>query len=381
VHDVKKKHASALNLAKSLIAEEEDWSHYTNSCGRYIDDQPIITTRRNPLLQAAENSIQELVKEILVKFPEAAYCVDSNGKNIFHIAVEKKDDKMYWFLKKNVAGKELMMAALDHDQNSILHFAAKDRAYPRVLLGKVNQMAWDEYWFKLVCYDSRPHLPLYPNSCGKTATELFEDTHFDLRNDAENALKSMNGGLFVVAALIGTVNFAAGFTPPGGFNNDRDSLGFGLPILFDTDKKRDLRLFLWFTGVAVLTSFLSLGAMVAIQVSNFASSAFFMALPFRYIVTITMLYVSVVLTSMAFFTAYEIVDRPNIFVHLGLRLGLGLGVALTVATIVFIDAVYLALCHLCLALCCSLSRRGHMFEAVVVKHSIEEAKLYETASR
>ncbi|KAI8556573.1 hypothetical protein RHMOL_Rhmol05G0264400 [Rhododendron molle] len=130
VHDVKKKHACALKLAKTLIANEEDWSHYTNSCGRYIDydddyDQPIITTGRHPLLQAAENSILELAKEILGKFPEAAYCFDSNGKNIFHIAVENKDCTMYSFLKKNVARKDWMMAALDHDQNSILHLAAK----------------------------------------------------------------------------------------------------------------------------------------------------------------------------------------------------------------------------------------------------------------
>lgn len=87
------------------------------------------------------------MKEILGKFPEAAYCIDSNGKNIFHIAVEKKDEIMYQFLKKNVARKEGMMAALDHDQNSILHLATEQGPNPRVPLGSLNQMAWDVYWF------------------------------------------------------------------------------------------------------------------------------------------------------------------------------------------------------------------------------------------
>ncbi|KAF7142837.1 hypothetical protein RHSIM_Rhsim05G0188900 [Rhododendron simsii] len=360
VHEVKKKHACALDLAKRLIAKEEDWSHYTNSCGE---------TRRNPLLQAVENSIQELVEEILGKFPEAAYCVDSNGKNIFHIAVEKKDERMYWFLKKNVARKEGMMAALDDGRNSILHFATKPGANPRVLLGSLNQMAWDVYWFMLVYYDSPPHLPWYPNSDGKTATELFEDTHSGLRKDAEEALKSMNGSLLLVSALIGTVNYAAVFTLPGGFNSDR-----GRPVLYGTDKERDLLLFLWFTGVALYAAFLSLVEMIVIQLSKFASSDFFTALPFRYIVTITALYVSVLFTILACFEAYDIIDlHINVYVFLG--------PALAVATIVFIDAVYLILCRLCLALCCSLSHRGHMFEAVIVKHSIEEAKLYETTSR
>ncbi|XP_058215092.1 uncharacterized protein LOC131326354 isoform X1 [Rhododendron vialii] len=380
VHEVKKKHACALNLAKRLIAKEEDWSHYTNSCGRYNydddDDRPIFTTktRRNPLLQAAENGIQELVEDILGKFPEAAYCFDSNGKNIFHIAVEKKDERMYWFLKKNVARKEGMMAALDHGRNSILHLATKPGANPGVLLGNLNQMAWDVYWFKLVYYDSPPHLPWYPNSDGKTATELFEDNHSRLRKDAEEALKSMNNSLLLVSALIGTVNYAAVFTLPGGFDSNRDSRGPGRPVLYGTDKERGLLLFLWFTGVALYAAFLSMVLMVVIQLSKFASSDFFTALPFRYIIAITALYVSVVFTILAVFEAYDIIDlHINVYIFLG--------PALAVLTIVFIDVVYLTLCRLCLAFCCSLSHRGHMFEAVIVKHSIEEAKLYDPTSR
>ncbi|KAG5550141.1 hypothetical protein RHGRI_015183 [Rhododendron griersonianum] len=66
---------------------------------------------------------------------------------------------------------------------------------------------------------------------GRTATELFEDTHSGLRKDAEKALKSMNSGLLLVSALIGTVNYAAVFTLPGGFdsNSNRDSRDYGRP--------------------------------------------------------------------------------------------------------------------------------------------------------
>ncbi|KAF7143497.1 hypothetical protein RHSIM_Rhsim05G0189100 [Rhododendron simsii] len=376
VHDVKKKHACALKLAKTLIAKEEDWSHYTNSCGR-----------RNPLLQAAENSILELVKEILGKFPEAAYCFDSNGKNIFHIAVENKDCTMYSFLKKNVARKDWMMAALDHDKNSILHLAAKDGAHPRVLFGSLNRMIWNVYWFKLVCYDSPPHLLWYPNSGGKTATELFEDTHSSLQNDAKKALKSMNDGMFVVSALFGTVNYAAVFTLPGGFDTDRDSGRSGFPALYGTDKQQELLLFLFYTSVALLAALFSLVEMVAIQLSKFTSSDFFMALPYRYIAAysildlfdqkvcrwytaaITTLYVAVVSTTAACTKAYDIIDIDTSIPDFPFVVP-----AVVAVTIVYVDVVYLPLCGLCLALRCSLTYRGHMFEAsAIFKRSIEEA--------
>ncbi|XP_058216991.1 uncharacterized protein LOC131327884 [Rhododendron vialii] len=374
VHDVKKKHACALKPAKTLIANEEDWSHYTNFWGRYnhdfYDDQPIITTRRNLLLQAAENSILELVKEILRKFPEAAYCFDCNGKNIFHIAVENKDCTMYSFLKKNVARKDWMMAALAHDQNSILHFAAKDNAHLGVLFGSLNQMAWNVYWFKLVCFDSPPHLLWYPNSGGKMATELFEDTHSSLQKDAAKALKSMNDGMFVVSALFGTVNYAAVFTLPGGFDTNRDSpWGSGLPVLYRTDKERELLLFLFYTGAALLAALLSLVEMVAIQLSKFTSSDFFMALPFRYTAAITTLYVAVLSTIVAGSEAYDIIDVdahiPNFYFVVP---------AIVSVTIVYVDVVYLPLCGLCLALRCAFTYRGHVFEAsAIFKRSFEEA--------
>ncbi|XP_058216988.1 uncharacterized protein LOC131327880 [Rhododendron vialii] len=170
----------------------------------------------------------------------------------------------------------------------------------------------------LVYYDSPPHLPWYPNSDRKMATELFEDAHSGLRKDAEEALKSMNSGLLLVSALISTINYAAVFALPGGFDSNRDSRGSGRPVLYGTDKERDLLLFLCFPGVALYATFLSLVEMVVIQMSKFASSDFFTALPFRYILTITSLYVSVVFKILAVFEAYDIIHL-HINLHEGDR--------------------------------------------------------------
>ncbi|XP_052176575.1 uncharacterized protein LOC127790887 [Diospyros lotus] len=157
-------------LAKRLIGDEEDWSRYTygertmEPCkdhGQMNDsvslqrlnldstiDSPKNNGMRNPLFQAVENSIQELVGEILEKFPDAAYTVDKNGKNILHIAVEKKDKRLYDYLKTKVR-KDVMLTAMDNQGNTILHLATKQGNSPRIVLGHMNQMAWDVFWFKV----------------------------------------------------------------------------------------------------------------------------------------------------------------------------------------------------------------------------------------
>ncbi|KAE9447812.1 hypothetical protein C3L33_20281, partial [Rhododendron williamsianum] len=175
----------------------------------------------------------------------------------------------------------------------------------------------------------------------------------------------MNGSLLLVSALIGTVNYAAVFTLPGGFYSNRDSQDYGRPVLYGTGKERDLILFLhvvhWHRPVCRLFIAGGDGRDPAVQVRK---QRLLHCIALQYIVAITALYVSVLFTILACFEAYYIIDlRINVYVFLG--------PALAVATIVFIDAAYLPLCRLCLALCCSLSHRGHMFEAVIVKHSIE----------
>lgn len=85
----------------------------------------------------------------------------------------------------------------------------------------------------------------------------------------------------------------------------------------------------------------------------------------------TTLYVAVVSTIAAGSEAYEIIDvRICNFFFVGL--------AIVVVTIVYADVVYLPLCGLCLALRCSLTYRGHMFEAsAIFKRSIEEAARFQ----
>ncbi|GMP86452.1 hypothetical protein CsSME_00039226 [Camellia sinensis var. sinensis] len=182
IDDAKQKHECALALAKRLVNEESDWSHYSegkclDSTSKNSDNK---TKLKNPIVQATENGIIELVKEILEIFPDVAYSFDKNGKNILHTVVEQKDKVLYDYLKKNVDHKDGMLSDVDNDGNTILHLAANMGTNPKVVLGHLNQMTWDICWFKRVWYDSLPHFLYHENSNGMTAKELFEINHIHL---------------------------------------------------------------------------------------------------------------------------------------------------------------------------------------------------------
>ncbi|GFY84653.1 hypothetical protein Acr_03g0014270 [Actinidia rufa] len=210
-------------------------------------------------------------------------------------------------LKRNVR-RDGMVEALDNDGNTILHLATKKGNSPRVHLGHLNQMAWDAYWLKRIWYDSPTHFLYLQNTAGKTPNEIFEENHSDLRVKAEKALKDMNNGLMLFSALIGTVNYAAIFTIPGGIDQDRKSTNFSHPTLYHSNHETDLLLFLWYTGGGLFSSFVALVTMVAIQLSRFCSNDFYMALPIRYVVALTAIFVSTVFTTNACFKAYDIMD-------------------------------------------------------------------------
>ncbi|GMP86451.1 hypothetical protein CsSME_00039225 [Camellia sinensis var. sinensis] len=145
IDDAKQKHEFALALAKKLVNEKSDWSHY--SAGKCLDstskNSDKKTKLKNPIVHATDNGIIELVKEILEIFPDAAYSFDKNGKNILHIVVEQKDRVLYDYLKKNVDHKDVMLLDVDNDGNTILHLAANMGTNPKVVFGHLNQMTWD----------------------------------------------------------------------------------------------------------------------------------------------------------------------------------------------------------------------------------------------
>ncbi|XP_052176361.1 protein ACCELERATED CELL DEATH 6-like [Diospyros lotus] len=307
---------------------------------------------QNPLIQAVNRSIHEMVEEILGKFPDAAFFIDKKGKNILHIAVECKDRKMYDYLKSKVH-KEEMLAAMDSQGNTILHLATREGSSPNITHGPMNQMAWDVCWFKRICYDAPSHFLYHRNTDGKTASEIFEENHSRLREEAEKTVKDMNNALMLVATLVGTVNYATLFTIPGGFVEDPNSENFGRPSLFSSREGlgSDLRWFLGFTGVAIFSSLFSLATMLLIQLSRFSNLDFYLSLPYRFLGALIALFFSALATIFACVKAYKIIAlgvNPNIFMW----------PTIIMLTLVGIDTAYPTTEYMIYALRCAFSFIG-----------------------
>ncbi|GFY84666.1 hypothetical protein Acr_03g0014400 [Actinidia rufa] len=106
----------------------------------------------------------------------------------------------------------------------------------------------------------------------------------------------MNNDLMLTTAIIGTITYAAVFTIPGGIDQYRKSPYFSQPILYHSQREKDLLLFLWYTGVGLAASLLAMIVMVGIQLSRFCSNDFYMALPFRFVAALTSLFFFAVFT-------------------------------------------------------------------------------------
>ncbi|CAL5336762.1 unnamed protein product [Camellia sinensis] len=365
--DVKQKHMYALELGKGLLEEQKTWNQpfYWEDL---LASEVKVNKEPNPLGEAIKHGILELVKIILKKFPEASNSFDKNGRNIIHMAVEYKHILIYEHLKKHVDHKEKMYD-VDSDGNTILHVAATSENVPKFLVGQVLSMAWDLFWFKQfrkdaiaitnqmdvilhVKDDFCPELLPHQNSENLTAKELFEENHKEVIEKAEKEAKDMNNGLMVLSILISTINFAAIFTVPGGFNGET-----GKPAFFknrNSEKFEELHYFLIYVGGSLIASLLALGTQLSIQLSRFRSYDFYVVLPLKYFLAMSALFYSSTMTVTTCFQAYileeEQITTPYIIFFF---------CACFPATLVYVDIVYMSVNYLCFVARYSLVYKGH----------------------
>lgn len=99
------------------------------------------------------------------------------------------------------------------------------------------------------------------NKDGKTAEEVFIETHDALVKDGSNWLTNTSQSCSVVAALVATVAFASASTVPGGV--DQDS---GFPVL---SRRPAFQLFAISSLVALCFSVTSLVMFLAILTSRY----------------------------------------------------------------------------------------------------------------
>ncbi|XP_027100645.2 uncharacterized protein [Coffea arabica] len=296
--DAKQSHAVALMLAERLI-RREDWSHYVHAEDKDLESSQfgISSEKKNrlpdPLIQATRLGIIEVVQEILSVYPEASYTFDGKGKNILQIAVEEKKWVLYDYLMTSGTSMDRMLCAIDHEGNSIIHLAARLESPPSTPPGVFQQMMWEVLGFKRVQYDSFPYLWQLQNPDGKTAKQVFETNHASLREKAEQTVRALANTVLIVSVLIGTINFAAIFTVPGGFDQTTGE------AIFLNNRRWEFGLLMFYLAGGLFSSLFTMGTLLVIIFLRFETEDFYVFLPCYYVMNMISIFYSAVFTIVA----------------------------------------------------------------------------------
>ena len=159
----------------------------------------------------------------------------------------------------------------------------------------------------------------------------------------------MNQGLMVVAALIATVSFAAVFTLPGGFDQNK-----GNPLFFNREgHHHDLNLFLSYVGLTFFASLIALGTLLSTQLSRFHLEDMYFALPLKYSIAISCLFLSSCSIFTTFLQALVLEQYMPPYYFTSLIIGC------TIMGLVYVDSIYDVLTYIVEVLRHSRTYRSH----------------------
>ncbi|XP_043725922.1 uncharacterized protein LOC122672525 [Telopea speciosissima] len=311
IYKEKQKHNLALDLAKLLIKTESmsmKGGYYIGNRGEpfhasNIGPSATTNTISDTLMLATRHGTVEVVEEILKECPWAIEFVDENKKNIFHLAAEFCKIRVLVFLKSKGFITAKMIANVDNKENTALHLAAKyvDHRQNKIHIS-AYKMAVETIWFKKVkeVY-SQVNLPQFTNCDGKTANELFDETHKHLKHESVKWIKSAANTNMVISTLIATMNFTAAFAVPGGYHQNT-----GLPIFANTIA---LPIFYAYSAAALFFCVGTLAASLSAYFSRFNTNDFYIFFPLKYILAGTTHFLSAIYSVTAFVQALILVTN------------------------------------------------------------------------
>ncbi|KAG6573216.1 Ankyrin repeat-containing protein ITN1, partial [Cucurbita argyrosperma subsp. sororia] len=271
------------------------------------------------LHDAARVGNVEFLIILLRSYPNLLWKCEDEGKSIFHVAVENRQESVFNLIYEIGGLKDILANFHDKQkQFNMLHFAGL-LATPNHLTkvsGAALQMQRELLWFKEVeklvlsshlQMKCDPNLELFEVTITKdrvdklTPRELFTKEHEQLRKQGEEWMKTTANSCMLVATLIATVVFAAAFTVPGG-NDDKE----GIPIFW---QNKMFTVFVISDVAALVLSTTSILMFLSILTSRYAEKDFLVSLPTKLLFGLLTLFVSiacmVVAFGAAFFIAYD----------------------------------------------------------------------------
>ncbi|KAM2858457.1 hypothetical protein COP2_023993 [Malus domestica] len=256
---------------------------------------------------AVQNGTVEVVRSLCEARPEVLFRGLDDGKNIFHYAVECRQENVYSLIY-GVGKKNLITTLRDNSDNSILHYAgmlsplAKEKLHG--IAGAALQMQRERQWYKEV---ERIVVPLSGastlNKDDLTPPQLFTEKHKELLEDGEKWMKSAAKSYTVVNALIITIMFAAAFTVPGGNNQVT-----GFPIFLNG---KVFKVFIGSDAISLCSSATSALIFLGIVTSRYAEDDFLKSLPTKMILGLSALLISIATMMVAFSSALFIMFQDK----------------------------------------------------------------------
>ncbi|KAI9110657.1 hypothetical protein K1719_018523 [Acacia pycnantha] len=215
IRKMKENHAWSLQILEILLqhASDEDESLITSgtpfqppstSAETIEDNEAGSIIIDSPLRIAAENGVIEMVEKILKHFPSGINDLDDERKNIVLLAAEKRQTKLYQFLRDYHKGKPAF-SKVDKDGNTALHLAAK----PGInLYGQTTTMIEEFKWFEFVKSSVPYTLWEGSNKEGKTAEEIFRDSYKEHMTSDRKWLDQTSQTCSVASTLVAGMAFS-----------------------------------------------------------------------------------------------------------------------------------------------------------------------------
>ncbi|KAJ0578723.1 putative ankyrin repeat-containing domain, PGG domain, leucine-rich repeat domain superfamily [Helianthus annuus] len=250
------------------------------------------------LFLAAKMGNTRFIVELIRSYPDLIWRQDDKGKTIFHLAIKRRQEKIYNMLYEIGAMKDLITPIKDKKGNNMLHMVSKSAKQSRFqnVSGVAFQMQRELLWFKEVEQMIPPQYRQRKNGDNVTPQDLFTKKHEKLVTKGEDWMKNTASHCMVVATLITTIVFAAAFTLPGGYDQDT-----GIPFF---RKEPALIIFVIADTVSLISSSTSILMFLAILTSRYAERDFLESLPRKLLFGLAMLFLSIVTMMIAFSASF-----------------------------------------------------------------------------
>ncbi|KAJ6292324.1 hypothetical protein OIU78_024492 [Salix suchowensis] len=281
------KHVFALRLAKLLIMkDDQSWKSVSKTEERQTREERI------PLFLATRNGIEEIVRVTIKLHPHAVGKLNDKGQSILDVAVMHRQKKIFDLVKQRKIPWARLHRVIDMEGNTMLHHVADMKYYSGgTMPGPALQLQEELQWFEQVREVIPSHYVMLQNNEGKTAEDLFKESHKEQLENARTWIKETTQSCSAVAAFVATVVFAAVYTAPGGSDDN------GKPNFIDSPY------FMVFTVSDVFSlasSLTSLVVFLSLLTSRFELKEFRNSLPRKLLVGFTFLFFAVTTAVLSF---------------------------------------------------------------------------------